>query len=137
MAPAARLRTILAATATAASFLVAPPAARAQDATRTYTFAEVETKPSLASVANFQRVVSEGYPEELRRRHLGGIAEIAFVVDANGKVEPGSIEIVDATQPAFGEAAKLALLQTGFKPGKMSGSPVRVKVSLPIIYRVQ
>ena len=137
MAPAARLRTILAATATAAGFLVTPLAARAQDATRTYTFAEVETKPSLASVANFQRVVSEGYPEELRRRRLGGIAEIAFVVDANGKVEPGSVEIVDATQPAFGEAAKLALLQTGFRPGKMSGSPVRVKVSLPIIYRVQ
>ncbi len=135
MAHLAQFRTLRAAVAAIA--IAAPTAARAQDATRTYTFAEVETKPSLASVANFQRVVSEGYPEDLRRRHVGGIAEIAFVVDANGRVEPGSVEVVDATHPAFGEAAKLVLLQTGFKPGKVSGSPVRVKVSLPIVYRVQ
>lgn len=132
-----RIRTTLFAAAVAVLAILAPVSARAQDASRTYTFAEVETKPSLASVTNFQRIVSEGYPEELRRRRMGGIAEIAFVVDASGHVEPGSIEIVDATQPAFGEAAKQALLITGFKPGKMSGSPVRTKVSLPIIYRVQ
>jgi periplasmic protein TonB len=137
MAHLALLRTILVASAAAVITLVAPATAHAQDATRTYTFAEVDTKPSLASVANFQRVVSEGYPEDMRRRRMGGVAEIAFVVDANGRVDPGSVEVVDATQPAFGEAAKLALLQTGFKPGKMSGSPVRVKVSLPIVYRVQ
>ena len=48
-----------------------------------------------------------------------------------------SVEIVDATQPAFGEAAKKALLQVDFKPGKVSGSAVRTKVSLPIVYRMQ
>lgn len=128
----------IAAFAVAVSCAIGTPAvAYGQDAGRTYTFAEVETKPSLASVANFQRIVSEGYPDDLRRRRMGGIAEVSFVVDAMGKVEPGSVEIVDATQPAFGEAARQALLQTGFKPGKMSGSPVRVKVSLPIVYRVQ
>ena len=115
--------------------LLAPRAALAQD--RTYTLAEVETKPSLASVATFQRIVSEGYPEDMKRRRLGGIAEVSFVVDASGKVEPSSVEVVDATQPAFGEAAKRALLVTGFKPGTVSGSPVRTKVSLPIVYRVQ
>lgn len=125
------------AVAAAALTALTPAAVRAQDAARTYTLAEVETKPSLASVANFQRIVSEGYPEDLKRRRMGGIAEVAFVVDATGKVEPASVEIVDATQPAFGEAAKRALLQAGFKPGKVSGNAVRTQVSLPIIYRVQ
>jgi protein TonB len=114
-----------------------PAPSQAQDASRTYTLAEVETKPSLASVATFQRLVSEGYPEDLKRRRMGGIAEVTFVVDASGKVEPSSVEIVDATQPAFGEAAKKALLQVDFKPGKVSGSAVRTKVSLPIVYRMQ
>ena len=132
-----RLRTTIVVAAVAAAAVVLPTVARAQDVGRTYSFAEVETKPSLASVANFQRVVSEGYPDDLRRRRMGGIAEVSFVVDASGKVEPGSIEIVDATQPAFGEAAKQALLMTGFKPGRVSGTPVRTKVSLPIVYRVQ
>jgi periplasmic protein TonB len=132
-----RIRFTLAAAAFASIAVLAPATLRAQDASRTYTLAEVETKPSLASVATFQRIVSEGYPEDLKRRRMGGIAEVAFVVDASGKVEPSSVEVIDATQPAFGEAAKRALLQAGFKPGKVSGNAVRTKVSLPIVYRVQ
>ncbi len=132
-----RIRLSLAAVAVAAVTLLHPSAALAQDASRTYTLAEVEVRPSLSSVQAFQRLVSEGYPEDLRRRRMGGIAEVAFIVDATGKVEPSSVEVVDATQPAFGEAAKKALLQSGFKPGKVSGTAVRTKVSLPIVYRVQ
>lgn len=122
--------------AVAALSALTPAAAYAQDAARTYSLAEVETKPSLSSVAAFQRTVSDGYPEDLKRRRMGGIAEVAFIVDATGKVVPSSVEVVDATQPAFGEAAKKALLQTGFNPGKVSGSAVRTKVSLPIIYKM-
>jgi len=133
--PSRRRLTVVAVAAVALS-LLAPRAVLAQEA-RTYTLAEVETKPSLSSVTTFQRVVSEGYPEDLKRRRMGGIAEVSFVVDASGKVEPSSVEVVDATQPAFGEAAKRALLVTGFKPGTVSGSPVRTKVSLPIVYRAQ
>jgi protein TonB len=132
-----RARSSLLAVAAVVLTMLAPVAVKAQDASKTYTLAEVETKPSLASVQNFQRLVSEGYPEDLKRRRLGGVAEIAFIVDATGKVEPSSVEVVDATQPAFGEAAKKALLLAGFKPGKVSGNPVRTKVSLPIVYRVQ
>jgi len=122
--------------AVAALSALTPAAAYAQDAARTYSLAEVETKPSLSSVTAFQRTVSDGYPEDLKRRRMGGIAEVAFIVDATGKVVPSSVEVVDATQPAFGEAAKKALLQTGFNPGKVSGSAVRTKVSLPIIYKM-
>ena len=43
-----------------------------------------------------------------------------FTVDATGKVVPSSVDVVDATQPAFGEAAQNALLQTGFNPGNPS-----------------
>ncbi len=132
-----RIRLSLVAAAITAVTMLHPTAAMAQDASKTYTLAEVETKPSLASVQAFQRVVSDGYPEDLKRRRMGGIAEISFVVDATGKVEPSSVEIVDATQPAFGEAAKKALLGTGFKPGRVGGNAVRTKVSLPIVYRVQ
>ena len=137
MTDQSRIRRLLAAATLAALPLFVPAMAGAQDAARTYSLTEVETKPSLASVSNFQRLVSEGYPEDLRRRRMGGIAEIAFIVDAAGKVEPSSVEIVDATQPAFGEAAKRVLLMTGFRPGKVSGNAVRTKVSLPIVYRVQ
>jgi protein TonB len=137
MTQPSRIRLSLLAVAAAAITTLAPVAVKAQDASKTYTLAEVETKPSLASVATFQRMVAESYPEDMKRRRMGGIAEIMFIVDATGKVEPGSVQLVDATQPAFGEAAKKALLQAGFKPGKVAGNPVRTQVSLPIVYRVQ
>jgi periplasmic protein TonB len=117
--------------------VVVPSRAAAQDANKTYSLEEVETKPALASMPNFQRAVADGYPEELKRRRLGGIAEIQFVVDASGKVEASSVEIVDATQPAFGEAAKRAVMTAGFKPGKVGGTPVRTRVTMPIVYRAQ
>jgi len=132
-----RFRMSLVAVSAVTLAALVPVSAKAQDASKAYTLAEVDTKPSLASMSSFQRIVAEGYPEDMRRRRLGGIAELAFVVDASGKVEPSSVEIVDATQPAFGEAAKRALLQTGFNPGKVSGSAVRTKVSLPIVYKAQ
>lgn len=132
-----RMRFVAAVAVCSVAAALLPGIVLAQDVGRTYTLAEVEIRPSLASVSNFQRIVSEGYPEDLKRRRLGGIAEVAFVVDATGRVEPSSVEVIDATQPAFGEAAKRALLLTGFKPGKVSGNAVRTKVSLPIVYRVQ
>lgn len=132
-----RIRFAFVAAAAVALVALHPTTVLAQDASRTYTLAEVETKPSLASMASFQRLVADGYPEDLKRRRMGGIAEVAFVVDASGKVEPGSVEVVDATQPAFGEAAKKALLMAGFNPGKVSGAAVRTKVSLPIVYKAQ
>ncbi|HYW50743.1 MAG TPA: energy transducer TonB [Gemmatimonadaceae bacterium] len=135
MTSISRIRFSLVAVAAVALSVLHPADVMAQDASRTYNLSEVETKPSLASVTSFQRLVAEGYPEDLKRRRLGGIAEVAFVVDASGKVEPGSVEVVDATQPAFGEAAKKALLMAGFKPGKVSGNAVRTKVSLPIVYK--
>ena len=74
MVQPARRRAILAATAAAAIVLAAPAAARAQDVTRTYTFAEVETKPALASVVNFQRVVAEAFTADLAGNDRGGPA---------------------------------------------------------------
>lgn len=132
-----RFRMSLVAVSAVTLAALAPVSVKAQDANKAYNLSEVDTKPSLASASTFQRVVAEGYPEEMKRRRLGGIAEVSFVVDASGKVEPSSVEIVDATQPAFGEAAKRALMQTGFNPGKVSGRAVRTNVSLPIVYKAQ
>ena len=60
-----RVRLSLAAVAVAGITLFAPTAVQAQDGGKTYTLAEVETKPSIASLVSFQRLVSEGYPEDL------------------------------------------------------------------------
>jgi periplasmic protein TonB len=110
--------------------------AGAQVSTRTYVLEEVEIKPALTSTAEFQRAIAEGYPEELKRRRLGGVVELRFIIDSSGRVDPESVEVVDATQAAFGEAAKRAVMSAGFRAGRMLGSPVRTRVTMPIVYRL-
>jgi protein TonB len=63
------------------------------------------------------------------------MVELQFVVDAKGKVDPASVEVVDATQTALGDAAKKVAAKLAFQPGKVNGNPVKTKVVLPIIYK--
>lgn len=107
--------------------------AGAQD--KVYALSEVTSPPKLSSAATAARLVQESYPDELRKRGVGGMVELHFVVDARGKVDPASVEIADATQTALGEAARKVVARFDFSPGKVNGASVRTKVVLPIIYK--
>jgi protein TonB len=108
--------------------------ASAQDG-KVYAIAEVTNPPKLTSSALAARLIQESYPEDLRKRGVGGMVELSFVVDAKGKVDPASVEVVDATQTALGEAAKKIVSRLDFAPGKLNGGAVKTKVVLPIIYK--
>ncbi|WP_396215755.1 energy transducer TonB [Gemmatimonas sp.] len=108
--------------------------AHAQD-DKVYAMADVQAPPKLASTVVAARIIQESYPAELKSRGVGGMVELQFVVDARGKVDPSSVEVVDATQTALGEAAKRVVTKLDFNPAKVNGTPVRVKVTLPIIYK--
>lgn len=80
-----------------------------------------------------ERVHVRSFPADLKSRGVGGMVELQFVVDRKGKVEAGSVEVVDATQTALGEAAKKVVAKLDFSPGKLNGAAVKTKVVLPII----
>lgn len=107
--------------------------AAAQD--KVYEMSEVQAAPKLASATMAARLIQESYPEDLKRRGVGGMVELAFVVDAKGKVDPASVQVTDATQTALGEAAKKVVARLDFSPGKVNGAGVKTKVVLPIIYK--
>ena len=121
--------------AVAALLLAGPLAgtAAAQD-DKVYPISEVTNPPKLASSTNAARLIQESYPADLKSRGVGGMVELQFVVDAKGKVDPSTVEVVDATQTALGEAAKKVAAKLDFNPGKVNGSAVKTKVVLPIIY---
>ncbi|WP_337170499.1 TonB family protein [Gemmatimonas aurantiaca] len=108
--------------------------AAAQD-DKVYPISEVTNPPKLASSTNAARLIQESYPADLKSRGVGGMVELQFVVDAKGKVDPSTVEVVDATQTALGEAAKKVAAKLDFNPGKVNGSAVKTKVVLPIIYK--
>lgn len=110
------------------------PAAQAQD-DKIYAIAEVQSPPKLSSSTMAAKLIQESYPADLKSRGVGGMVELQFVVDAKGKVDPSTVEVVDATQTALGEAAKKVVSRLDFSPGKVNGAGVRTKVVLPIIYK--
>lgn len=110
--------------------------AQAQD-DKVYPIAEVTDKPKFASSVRAAELIQQSYPADLKSRGVGGMVELQFVVDSKGKVDPASVEVVDATQTALGEAAKKVVAKLDFQPGKVNGAAVKTKVVLPIIYKPQ
>lgn len=123
----------VAVTALVLSFGPGAVTAEAQD--KVYALAELQTPPKLRSTADAGRHISESYPDDLKRRGVGGMVEVQFVVDEKGKVDPASVEVLDATHTQLGEAAKKVAAKLEFQPGKAAGNAVKSKVVLPIVYK--
>ncbi len=108
--------------------------AHAQD-DKVYPIAEVTNAPKLSSAVFAARLIEASYPADLKSRGVGGMVELQFVVDSKGKVDPSTVEVLDATQTSLGEAARKVVSKLDFSPGKLNGAPVKTKVVLPIIYK--
>jgi protein TonB len=76
------------------------------------------------------------YPELLRQAGISGRVVLEGVVDTTGRVEPGSLSAVSKTHPGFVAAAQRALAATLFRPGRTLGRAVRVRVRVPIEFRL-
>jgi protein TonB len=130
------LRPLRLSAAAAALAVIGPFAATAEaQSDKVYAISDVQAPPKLSSTATAARLIQDSYPADLKNRGVGGMVELQFVVDDKGKVDPGTVEVVDATQTALGEAAKKVVARLDFNPAKVNGTPVRVKVTLPIIYK--
>lgn len=102
--------------------------------------------------ANFARGVGEGpidvslveeppailagpvpaYPELLRQAGIEGRVVLEVVVDTTGRAEQGSVTVVSTSHPGFVASAQRTLAGTLFRPARMHGRPVRVRVRVPI-----
>ena len=112
---------------------VVPQVAHAQGAV--YGPEDLSSMPKLVSAAATARLVARSFPSELRNAGTGGTVQLELVVGANGKVEPSSVEVVSASVPALGAAARAVAEKMEFVPGKKDGTAVRSRVQLPIAYK--
>jgi protein TonB len=65
------------------------------------------------------------YPPGLRSAQLEGSVVARFIVDTTGRAEPASIQFPEATDPAFADAVRQALLRSRYLPAVLSGQLVR------------
>lgn len=127
------LRPCFASAALVAALAAAPAAAAAQSG-EVFEATSLPTPPRLASPPMAARLIARTYPEELRRSGTSGTVYMKFIVGADGKVEPGSIE-ADAPLAAFEPAAKQVIQGIEFTPGKKGSTAVRARMELALVYK--
>jgi TonB family protein len=101
------------------------------DASKTYTENQVE------EAARPTRQPPPRYPDALKSVNVQGEVIAQYVVDARGRVEPGSIKILSASHKLFGDAVRTALLEARFRPAKVGGTSVRQLVEQPFVFKLQ
>lgn len=75
------------------------------------------------------------YPASAKRMGIEGKVHVSFIVEPDGSLS--NIEIVKGLSPDCDkEALRVMRLVTGFIPGEQRGIPVRVKMTVPIFYRL-
>jgi periplasmic protein TonB len=71
------------------------------------------------------------YPDILRQAGIDGHVVIEAVVDTSGHVERGSIKVLSSTNQLFEQPAKEVIAGAVFRPGRISGRAVRVRIQQP------
>jgi len=89
-----------------------------------------EAKPKFRPVHQEQPV----YPQELLNQRIEGFAIVAFLVELDGKTT--QCQVVEASDAAFGEAARRAIAQWKFSPPQFGGTPGRIAMSFPVEFTV-
>jgi TonB family protein len=76
------------------------------------------TKPGEDEPVQVVTVPEPRYPAALRDSMITGRVELQYMVDTTGRVEPNSFRVLSATNEAFVQPAKEAVLMGVFKPAR-------------------
>ncbi len=96
---------------------------------------DVEERP-LLNRDGLPRTMERYYPSVLRDSRVAGRVVVELIVNEDGRVRDGSARVMETTHPAFAEATLRAVERFRFRPAKMSGVPVAVRVTIPINWTV-
>jgi protein TonB len=77
------------------------------------------------------------YPDLLRQAGIQGHVVLEAVVDSTGRVLSDSILVVSASNPGFVAPARRALLGTLFRPARIGGRAVRMRVRVPFEFTLR
>ena len=97
-------------------------------------FVVVENMPELiGGLGSIQSKIK--YPEMAKKAGVEGRVIVQFVVDEEGNVQDP--QVVRGLGAGLDEEALRAVKMAKFKPGMQRGKPVKVKMSLPITFRLK
>ncbi len=89
---------------------------------------------SVTRMPSFRVQIKPEYPESARRLGIEGLVLLEVAISSEGKV----VEVKILEEPGFGlgEAARSAILRSEFEPAISEGTPVAVRVRIPVRFRL-
>jgi protein TonB len=110
-----------------------PPPVEEEEEIPVEFFVAVEEMPEpIGGIQAIQQNII--YPEIAKRAGVQGRVYVKAFVDESGVVQKA--EVLKGIGAGCDEAAIDAVMKTRFKPGKQRGKPVRVQVSIPILFKL-
>ena len=111
-------------------FSAAPmPAIKMHIAGDVYSEADVEVRPHLMSGPPL------AYPAPMLLSRISGRVIIEAVIDTTGRVEDGTVRVLESSDARFNEAAKDYVRAARFTPGRLAGSTVRVRFEMSVEFK--
>ena len=110
-----------------------PPPKEEIEEEPTYFVAVEEMPGPIGGIKAIQEKIV--YPEIAKRAGVEGKVYVLAFVDEQGTVTKA--QIIKGIGAGCDEAALDAVLKTSFTPGKQRGKPVKVQVSIPIIFKLK
>ena len=99
----------------------------------TYFVAVEEMPEPIGGIKSIQEKIH--YPEIAKRAGIEGKVYVLAFIDENGDVK--NVKIIKGIGAGCDEAALDAVKQTKFIPGRQRGKAVKVRVSIPISFKLQ
>jgi serine/threonine-protein kinase len=106
-----------------------PARIEAPDASRVYGVGEVDDAPGMVNGPDVMRELARNYPAGERG---AGQVVLQFVVLENGRIDPGSVAVLESTSRAFVAPARRVIARARFAAGTVGGRPVKVRVTFPV-----
>lgn len=76
------------------------------------------------------------YPKHERKMGIEGKVVVGFIVNQDGSIS--GIEVIQSTTDEFAaEALRIVKAMPAWQPGEHRGKPVRVRVNLPIVFKLK
>jgi protein TonB len=94
-------------------------------------FAQVMPAPVGGMEAIYKHIV---YPDAAKRAGVSGKVYVLVYVNENGGVD--EVKVIRGIGAGCDEAAAAGVKEVRFTPGKNDGAPVKVKLSLAIIFKI-
>lgn len=100
--------------------------------------AEVDEQPSMKSVQECVNSLTQNYPAVMKSAGIPGKVSMQFVVNTDGRVDPGTVKVMSSSHKAFEDPARTVITSAActFKPGTSRGQPVRVLVQQGVSFKL-